>query len=58
MESNSIEFRDIVNLACKAILSAITNIDYVAESANDFKAPDDADKSLMDLLECDPIASI
>jgi hypothetical protein len=46
-------FPHIVNLACKAVLAAITNLDYVAETAEDF-----VPLNFLGGLDRDPIATI
>jgi hypothetical protein len=48
-------FPHIVNLACQAVLSAITNLDYAKEDADDY-IPSTGD--MMDNLERDPIATV
>jgi hypothetical protein len=46
-------FPHIVNLACKAVLAAITNLDYVAETAEDFYP-----SNFLEGLDRDPIATV
>ena len=47
-----------MNLACKEVLKAITNIDFAAEDADDFNPATGASSSLADALNHDPIATL
>ena len=47
----------MVNLACKAILSAISKLDYATISFNSASA-DDGDGTFMDNIKQDPVAAI
>ncbi|KAL4254558.1 Zinc finger BED domain-containing [Pleurotus pulmonarius] len=49
-------FPHIVNLACKAVLGAITNMEFASETAPDYN-PDDA-SMFRETLDRDPIATI
>jgi hypothetical protein len=46
-------FPHIVNLACKAVLAAITNLTYAAEEAEDFVPPEEDDESEEDQYDED-----
>ncbi|KAJ6610156.1 ribonuclease H-like domain-containing protein, partial [Mycena sp. CBHHK59/15] len=52
-------FPHIVNLACQAVLGAITDMDFVAPEAADFvPRPADAAPTFMDTVQCDPVATV
>ncbi|KAJ8584034.1 hypothetical protein M405DRAFT_747679, partial [Rhizopogon salebrosus TDB-379] len=51
-------FPHIVNLACKAVLKAITNLDYATEDAQDFVPEGPQARTLLDAIKRDPIATI
>ncbi|KAG2345688.1 hypothetical protein BDR05DRAFT_880114, partial [Suillus weaverae] len=54
-------FPHIINLACKAVLGAITNLDFASQDAPDFipSAPPGLEsRSFMDAIDRDPIATI
>ncbi|KAG0702687.1 hypothetical protein DFH29DRAFT_804590, partial [Suillus ampliporus] len=54
-------FPHIVNLACKAVLGAITNLDFASQDAPDFipSAPPGPESwSFMDVIDHDPIATV
>ena len=52
-------FPHIINLACKAVLGVITQLQYAKEDATDFipdgEAP--APATFEDVLKCDPVAT-
>lgn len=53
-------FPHVVNLACKAVLSTITNLDYAAENANDY-VPEPVETepdTFIDAVFRDPIATV
>lgn len=43
-------FPHVINLACQAVLTAVTNMDFASDSAPDF--------DLQTEVQCDPIAMI
>lgn len=47
-----------MHLACKAILAAITDLDFASIDANHFEPRGDEATSFMDALDRDPIATI
>jgi hypothetical protein len=47
-----------VNLACKAVLGAITDMDFAAPEAGDFVPLDAAAVNFLDAVERDPVATI
>ena len=49
-------FPHIVNLACKAVLSAITHIKYAAENADDYVPPMTRSATFTEAIAWDPIA--
>ena len=53
-------FPHVVNLACKAVLSAITRIEYAAENAGDYAPPAIGPRSttFTEAIACDPIATL
>jgi len=51
-------FPHIVNLACKAVLSAITNLEYAAEEAEDYIPPNTESLTFLDALSRDPVAAV
>ncbi|KAJ6582875.1 hypothetical protein DFH09DRAFT_277734 [Mycena vulgaris] len=51
-------FPQIVSLACKAVLSAIINLDFAAHDANDFEPFDNEAVTFMDAIDHDPIATL
>ncbi|KAJ7495254.1 ribonuclease H-like domain-containing protein, partial [Mycena latifolia] len=52
-------FPHIVNLACKAVLGAITDMDFAAPEAADFvPRPADAALTFMDTVRRDPVATV
>ena len=50
-------FPHIVNLACKAVLGAITELKYVKENAVDFVPNTPAPTTFEDVLRRDPVAT-
>ncbi|KAG1722095.1 hypothetical protein EDB19DRAFT_1646018, partial [Suillus lakei] len=54
-------FPHIINLACKAVLGAITNLDFASQDAPDFipsAPPGPESRSFMDAIDHDPIATV
>ncbi|KAF7328561.1 HAT family dimerization domain-containing protein [Mycena venus] len=52
-------FPHIVNLACKAILGAITNMDFAASGAADFvPGPAAPPRTILDAIAHDPVATV
>ncbi|KAF7347428.1 HAT family dimerization domain-containing protein [Mycena venus] len=52
-------FPHIVNLACKAILGAITNMDFAASGAADFvPGPAAPPRTILDAIARDPVATV
>ncbi|KAJ7922560.1 hypothetical protein B0H13DRAFT_1982940 [Mycena leptocephala] len=51
-------FPHIVNLACKAILGAITDMDFAAPEADDFVPPLNPADNFLAAVEGDPVATI
>ncbi|KAF7358762.1 HAT family dimerization domain-containing protein [Mycena sanguinolenta] len=51
-------FPHIVNLAVKAVLSAITNMDFAAPEAEDFVPNPTAPQTVLDAIARDPIATV
>ncbi|KAJ7904012.1 hypothetical protein B0H13DRAFT_2025471, partial [Mycena leptocephala] len=51
-------FPHIVNLACKAVLGAITDMDFAVPEAGDFVPFDAAAVNFLDAVERDPIATM
>jgi hypothetical protein len=48
-----------VNLACKAVLSAITNMDFLASNHRDTESDTSDDEyTLAEAIKCDPIANL
>ncbi|KAJ7433152.1 hypothetical protein FB451DRAFT_1064718, partial [Mycena latifolia] len=51
-------FPHIVNLACKAVLGAITNMEFAAPEAGDFVPPVAEATNFLDAINRDPVATI
>ena len=51
-------FPHVVNLACKAILKAITDMDFATENANEFVPDGPSATTFVDAIDRDPIATI
>ncbi|KAF7328296.1 Dimer-Tnp-hAT domain-containing protein [Mycena sanguinolenta] len=51
-------FPHIVNLACKAVLSAITDMDFAATGADDFVPNRAEPRTFLDAIARDPIATV
>jgi hypothetical protein len=51
-------FPHIVNLACKAVLKAMTMVEYAAEDAGDFIPDQPPAETFVDALERDPVACV
>ena len=50
-------FPHVVNLCCKAVLGAITNLKFAAENANDYERSGDVPQNFDETLKQDPIAT-
>lgn len=51
-------FPHIVNLACKAVLAAITNLDFAADTSAEYVPHGPSSRSFSDALRRDPIATV
>ena len=51
-------FPHVVNLSCKAVLSAITNMDYAANDAEDYAPNGLTPMTFIDAINRDPIATV
>ena len=51
-------FPHIVNLACKAVLAAITHLEYVKETADNYIPTGPGPSSFTDAISHDPIATL
>ncbi|KAF8841277.1 hypothetical protein BDN67DRAFT_901808 [Paxillus ammoniavirescens] len=51
-------FPHVVNLACKAVLKAVTNLDFAKEDAADHIPTGPHAQTILDTIERDPIASV
>jgi hypothetical protein len=47
-----------VNIACQAVLDAITDMDYALEQADNFVPPEVPANTFVDALERDPVATV
>jgi hypothetical protein len=51
-------FPHVVNLACKAVLKAITNLNYAIEDVNEFVPEGPLATMFTDAIDRDPIATV
>ena len=51
-------FPHVVDIACQAVLDAITDMNYALEQADNFVPPEVQASNFVDALERDPVATI
>lgn len=51
-------FPHVVNLTCKAVLKEITDMKFVAANAHDYVPSGPAPINFLDVLNCNPIATV